>query len=348
MPSLPTDPGRPATRGGTGAEHDDSPDTKSYVSTTGLRNASSGTAPYHNAPDGGPGSAADGITNIRPITIGPPVFRWIALAPTSPSQNTRIRPIVGKAALQMPNQTGMQPVATSNIRPSSNMGDLAGIEGLMPKFARRRSEPKALHVPTDAFDAEMMGRSEGDVVNFKNLDTRAKSEKEENKGEHWTMINELATLALCVFGQFGGPLAIGVYIMERSATLRRQGKTERDRLWGKGIRAPIGARIAHAASTPQRGALGSEGFPDDTLLESDFAPWIQDSYFKYPPGAKKNESRRKHALRIGEFAKLGKHRDKITGLIYGKGRCEGRLECLDAMERAHDARPELFTVYFSP
>ena len=139
---------------------------------------------------------------------------------------------------------------------------------------------------------------------------------------------------------------MGVYNKERRASLQRQGLTDRDRLRGEGARVPIGTRIAQAAATPQWGSLSSEGISDDALLVSDFAPWSQESYDKYHPDVQKNEARRKQALIIEKFVKAGKQHTLYFGMIYGKGHCKERLDCIADLGRVRDDRPELFTVEF--
>ena len=56
-----------------------------------------------------------------------------------------------------------------NERPSSNIDELSGVEGSMPKFARRRSPPSTHQVVTDEVDAEMYDKADADVSSIKCL-----------------------------------------------------------------------------------------------------------------------------------------------------------------------------------
>ena len=255
------------------------------------------------------------------------------------------QPQVGVAAEQMPGLEQRPLIA--NITVASNLDDLDGVEGLMPRFIRRRSAPAGHQVVSDEVDAEMYEKADGDILRFKDLSAWSESEKDENKDDPWTRLNESATFAMCGFVQFSASLAVGVYSKERKSTLLRQGLTERDMLRDQGARAPIGTRISHAAAALQWGSLSSEGIPGETLLVGDFTPWTQDAYDKYQPDAKKNEARRKQTLSIEKFAKASKQHTMAFGLLRGKGNCEERISCLMELGRVRESRPELFTVDFA-
>ena len=95
--------------------------------------------------------------------------------------------------MQMPTQTGLHSAHKSNVGTASNLDDLAGVEGLMPKFARRRTAPAAHQVITDEVGAEMYDLSEGDVANFKDSDSRMQAGEEESKDDPWGRLNDLST-----------------------------------------------------------------------------------------------------------------------------------------------------------
>ena len=294
------------------------------------------------------------MSSPMPPVVSPPINTTLLLDSQSSVASVQpvsqilpqapLQPIIGQASDQMPSQSSQPKI--SNVIPPSNLDDFEGVEGLMPKFVRRRSAPAAHQVITDEVDAEMYERGPGDVSDLRELASLIKAEKEDNKDEPWTRLNELATFALCGFGQFNAKLAVGVYNKERKATLQRQGLSERDRLWDLGVRVPVGTRIAHSSSTLHWGALSSDGVSDDALLVSDFAPWSQESYDRYQPDPKKNEARRKQALSIEKFAKAGKQHSLMFSLLYGREHYKERADCLLELERLHEARPELFTVDF--
>ena len=175
-----------------------------------------------------------------------------------------LQPKLGIASGQMPglNRTPL----VSNLVEASNLDDLAGVEGLMPKLVRRRSAPSGHQVITEEVDSEMYDKTDGDILNMKELSFRLKTEKDENMGDPWARLGELATFAMCGFSQFPASLAVGVYSKEGKSTLQRQGLTGRDRLWGRGVRVPLGTRMVHAAATLQWGALPAEGILDETLM----------------------------------------------------------------------------------
>ena len=60
---------------------------------------------------------------------------------------------MGQAFAQATGQSAHPKIV--NLIASTNLDDLAGVEGCMPKFARRRSAPYAHHVIADEVGAEM-------------------------------------------------------------------------------------------------------------------------------------------------------------------------------------------------
>ena len=289
-------------------------------------------------------SGVNSPASIRVSTPGSSAIPVAGLLPCEPTCAIR-QPVIGQAVCQMPGQSPTSVIV--NITPSLRLDDLAGVEQLMPQFVRRRSAPSAHQVITDEVDAEMYESRAGEVSDLRELASLVKAEKEDSKDEPWARLNELSTFSLCGFGQLDAKLAIGVYNKERKATLQRQGLTEGDRLWDRGIRVPIGTRLAHSSATLHWGALSSEGTSDDALLVSDFLPWAQDSYGRYQPDGKKNETRRKQALIIEKFAKAGKQHTLMFSLLYGKEHYKKRCECLLELGRLREARPELSTVDFA-
>ena len=85
-------------------------------------------------------------------------------------------PKVGVEAEQMPGFS--QRPLISNLIEASNLDDLAGVGGLMPRFIRRKSSPAGHHVVPDEVDAEMYDRSERDILNLKDLASWLKAEKD--------------------------------------------------------------------------------------------------------------------------------------------------------------------------
>ena len=247
-------------------------------------------------------AASDSYLNVKPqggfiSSIAPSEFDFDTLTkdqrvspvmtPRGTSTRTTTQPVIGCASKQMVGGPQLH-----NIRPHSNIDELSGVEGLMPQFARRRSAPASHQVVTGDIDYEMYDTGESDIHSINNFAAWVKAEKDESKDEPWTRLNELSTFALCGFGQFEASLGVGVYNKERKESLLRQGLAERDRLWGQGIRVPIGNTIAHGAATMMWGTMTSENIDDNALLVTDFIPWTQEIYEKFQPEGKKNEPRK--------------------------------------------------------
>ena len=228
--------------------------------------------------------------------------------------------------------------AISNITEASNLDDIAGVSGLMPRFIRRSSVPAGRQVVSDEVDAEMYDKADGDILSFKDLSSWLKSEKDENKDEPWARLNELATFAMCGHGQYSASLAVGVYGKETKSTLQRQGLTERDRLRGQGVRVHIETRIAHPSNLRLRQALGSEnkqGMNQCVIrhLALSLELWLNGKHFPIPdrsridlPGAE---------IRASEYAKaqICSERIKKPNALLGR---EIWSALHDAMNIGHD------------
>ena len=107
---------------------------------------------------------------------------------------------MGVAAEQMPGLWVKHLI--SNIIESSNLDGPAGVEGLMPRFIRRRSATSGHQVAPDEIDAEMYEKPDGVILSFKDLPSWLKTEKGESKDEPWARLNELATFPCAASGSF--------------------------------------------------------------------------------------------------------------------------------------------------
>ena len=278
------------------------------------------------------------VEGNAPSSVAPSEFDFDSLslnqrsppntAPWTTVTKEKVNPSMGCAAKQM---RGGQPMG--NVLPASNIDELSGVEGLMPQFSRRRSAPSTHQVVTGEVDVEMYDKHDQDVTSSKGLSSWLKGEKDDSKEEPWARLNELATFALCGFGQFSATLGVGVYNNERRTTLLRQGMTDRDRLWDRGIRVPIGNRIAYGEAAMLRGTISPENVGGRTLLVSDFLPLSQEVYVKFQPDGKKNEPRKKQALSVEKWAKAAKQHTEMLCLPHGLEREKERTECILEMER---------------
>ena len=286
---------------------------------------------------GGAVSTASDELDFDSISRGqrvPPVSTpW----PTASVEVTQ--PKIGSASVQM-----MDKVSRNNVKPASNIDELSGVETLLPKFIRRRSAPATHQVVTDEVDFEMYDKVDRDASSLEDLSVWLKGEKGDSKEEPWTRLNELACFALCGFGQFNATLGIGVFNKERRSTLIRQGLTDRDRLWGGGVRVPIGNRIAHGAAALLRGTMSAENIDDNSLLVSDFIPITQEAYENFQPDGKKNEPRKKQSLIVEKWVKAAKQHTLMFCLIHGEEHGRERRERIMELEKIHEARPDIFTV----
>ena len=135
-------------------------------------------------------------TLVRPIDSSSVMHTPSVTVPSVPQISPF--PRVGAAADQMPGLS-TRPLV-SNLIEASNLDDLAGVEGIMPRFIRRKSAPAGHQVASGEIDSEMYDRLDGDIMNLKDLSSWLKAEKDEGKDEPWTRLGELATFALCGFG----------------------------------------------------------------------------------------------------------------------------------------------------
>ena len=65
---------------------------------------------------------------------------------------------------------------------------------------------------------------------------------------------------------------------DQKATISRQFETDKDTLWGGGLRAPIGNRVARAAASLTWGTLTPDRHGGDSITWADCAPYSYEAY----------------------------------------------------------------------
>ena len=98
-------------------------------------------------------------------------------------------------------------------------------------------------------------------------------------------------------------IGAGTYSRERKNTTLRQATTDRDALWGIGIRVPLGNRFCHAGAALTWGNLHDTNVADGVILLSGCYPKPQEEYDTSAPNAKKFETR-EAARYTGHFSPL--------------------------------------------
>ena len=76
----------------------------------------------------------------------------------------------------------------------------------------------------------------------------------------------MATYALTGFDFSTTPLCTGTYKREREVFFLRQGIEDKDRFGGKGLRVPIGNRVAHASDALPSVWLSEKTDAEDAIV----------------------------------------------------------------------------------
>ena len=109
-------------------------------------------------------------------------------------------------------------------------------------------------------------------------------------------LNSLTGMTCFALSEFGFPkttVSSGNYNRQAKSCIIRQRHTDKDALWGNGLRAPIGARVGRAGSALNWGALTAGVVADESILNDDCTPHTLDTYGQCLADPKKNEPHRK-------------------------------------------------------
>ena len=169
-----------------------------------------------------------------------------------------------------------------------------------------------------------------------------KKEKDGGIEDVWNRLTETTTFALTGFGVFKTSLGAGAYKLEREASSLRHGITDKDRFWGKGLRVPIGNRVAKASGALTWGVLAEKTAAEEALLAADCAPMPMGAYEAVTPDAKKLDPRGKPPVAIDRLGRWSKHQIELSCLCLGAERRKERAEALYISMQLRESQPVLF------
>ena len=258
--------------------------------------------------------------------------------------------------------TGVQPIADGVMPPSLDASrpiehvlapivpQSATLDQYYPSFLRRHGSTSRHQVVADEVDRELLLDSDGrnPLPGDSDLSTliAMKKEKDDEKEDVWNRLTEMTTFALTGFGFFKTSLGTGTYKRERKASSLRQGITDKDRFWDKGLRVPIGNRVAHASAALTWGCLAEKTAAEDALVLADCAPLTADAYDAFTPDSKKLEPRGKAPVTIDRLSRCAKQQIELFCMCFGEEHRKERVDALEIMVQLHETQPELFTVQF--
>ena len=123
------------------------------------------------------------------------------------------------------------------------------------------------------------------------------SEREMKSTAGYSKIGEFVVCALRGFGLHKTALGAGAYGAELQECLRRQARSERDRLWQEKIRFLITNRIAKGCSTGRFGHFDGEGSEEVSIALSDCFPLDSVKYRAGTWGGAKIEEKNPNPIR---------------------------------------------------
>lgn len=287
------------------------------------------------------------IESSIPVVSPPPTIVQGFVAPTIDSVGLSLAPslLVGPSTGRSTSLTHI----TQAVAPSQS-----GMSAFYQDFLRRRMTPARHEVVADEVDKELLteslvpgtqglrGISDSSGLSAEIRDFLKHKTENEDKEETWTRLTELAAFSLGGFGFFQTRLGSGAYNRERKATVLRQFATEKDALWGAGVRVPVGSRVAHAASALTWGALNTDKPADDYGTLGDCIPFTAEAYDSFAVDGKKYEARGKHPTSIDTFVRDAKQHVELFCLFVGSERKPERVEAIEAFRRLREAHPDVF------
>ena len=174
----------------------------------------------------------------------------------------------------------------------------------------------------------------------------AMAEKEERKSGPPSKVEQLTVCALRGFGLHKVMMGTNTYGPELESCLRRQARSERDRLWHAKLRIPITNRIAKAASSGLFGNVASEGTDEITVTLGDCIAMDASRYRPHRWDGEKIEPANKEPQTMACFIGAAKHQIKLFCLLYGEEHKRERKKALKHLIWLRDQKPELPTVTF--
>ena len=220
----------------------------------------------------------------------PTVINAHSVAPTSSSNYLRRNDTNGLELPTVSTQRTLTHVANSST-PVVDTLDAS----LYHDFLRKRVPPPRHPAVTEEIDRELPITEDKDPKELSLADALVKKPNtiDDEKEDHWGRLGELTTFDMVGFGFPDRKIGTGTYNRDRKADVLRQPATDRDALWGAGIRVPIGDRFSRASASLTWGCLQESNVPGNALLLSDFLHRPKDSYGSFAPTGKKMEPRNK-------------------------------------------------------
>ena len=160
----------------------------------------------------------------------------------------------------------------------------------------------------------------------------------------YSKIDEFAVCALRGFGLHKTALGAGTYGTELEQCLRRQARSERDRVWRDKVRFLITNRVAKGSSTGRFGSFDGEGSEEVSITIADC---FSSEAVKYRTGTwdgSKLEEKKSEPHTMSCFISSEKQEAKLFCLLYGSEHKKGRTSALKHFEESHGEKPGLFTV----
>ena len=166
------------------------------------------------------------------------------------------------------------------------------------------------------------------------------------KDDTWARLTEMAGFSLGGFGFFKTRLGMGTYNRERKADILRKFTTDKDALWGGGLRGPIGNRISHDAAALTWGTANTYKLGDDVLTLADCTPFAYEAYDSFTTDGKSTklvESRHK-PLMLSPAPPNNMSRC-FPSFLDG-GMPQNGLQRLHSPQQIHEAQPEAPPLHF--
>ena len=159
-------------------------------------------------------------------------------------------------------------------------------------------------------------------------------------------MEQLTVCALRGFGLRKITLGTNTYGPELESCLRRQARSERDRLWHDKLRIPITNRMAKAAASGLFGNVASGGTDEITVTLGDCIAMDASRYRAHRWDGEKIEPANKEPQTMACFVGAVKQQIKLYCLLFGEEHKRERKKALKHLIWLHDQKPELFTVAF--
>ena len=159
-------------------------------------------------------------------------------------------------------------------------------------------------------------------------------------------IDEFTVVALRGFGKYKTVLGTGTYGPELEQCLRRQARSEKDKLWQEKIRFILTNRIARGASTGRFGSFEGEGGEETSITLADCFAVDAVKYRAGTWDGTRLEEKKSEPHTMSCFISSAKQQIKLFCLLYGEEHREERKNALKKFQKLHEEKPDLFTVAF--